>query len=418
MAEVIPLKGVLFNVPEISKASSEDLLSPPYDVITPEYKDELYKRSPYNIVRVDFGKEYPADNDSNNKYTRAKAYLDKWLEEGVLITSRKPCFYTYEMSYNIDDKEKKLRGFIGLVRLEALGRGNVHPHECTHAKPKKDRFELMRICGGNISPIFSLYNSPERKASRIFSDVCKNDPYIEARDVSNDIHRIWCVSDEEQINSIKAELSDKSVFIADGHHRYETALEYQEQMRGKRASDRRMPYDYVLMFLANMADEGLTIFPTHRLAKEIPGDSLKRLSAFFDIHEIHGNLDIATSIFGRENSMGFYKGDADTWYILTYRGGDLMDIPPALRNFDVTILHELIFKRLLYIDNVAYEMDIQKTLNLVKEKEFAAAFFLNPTRVEDVEQVALASERMPPKSTYFYPKLLTGLVVNIYKNSF
>lgn len=417
MAEVVPFKGVLFNVPQISKVSGEDLLAPPYDIITPEYKEALYKNSPYNIVRIDFGKDLPGDNGLENKYTRAQKFLTDWLKERVLITSPTPCFYSYEVSYEIHGRKQTLRGFLGLVRLEELGQGNIHPHECTHSTPKKDRLDLMRICGANISPIFSLYNSPEKRTSWLLSGINKTRPYIEANDSDGSVHRLWAIQDSDAINSIKKELEGKAIFIADGHHRYETALEYRKEMREKDgAAGSIQPYDYVLMFLANMSDEGLTILPAHRLTKKIPSDALDRLSSDFEIREISGNFDITGSIAGERDVFGLYKG-GDSWYKLSYRGEGIAGAPPALKDLDVTILHDLIFRQLDINDDIAYEMDVRKCIGLVKESNFKAAFFLNPTRVEDVERVALASLRMPPKSTYFYPKLLTGLVLNIFKNT-
>ncbi|RPI37802.1 MAG: DUF1015 domain-containing protein [Nitrospiraceae bacterium] len=418
MAEVVPFKGVFFNVPHISNVSGEDLLAPPYDIITPEFKEELYEKSPYNIVRIDFGKELPGDDSNENKYTRAKQSLDRWLQDKVLVTSPTPCFYSYEVSYAMHGKEQKLRGFLGLVRLEDLGKGNIHPHECTHSKPKKDRLDLMRFCGANISPIFSLYNSPDRKTSSILSAINKTRPYIDAKDSDGSVHRLWTIQDNDLIRSIKNELEGKAIFIADGHHRYETALEYQREMREKEGiTDTIKPYDYVLMFLANMADEGLTILPTHRLVRNIPHDALDSLSSDFDIQKMSGTFDISESIAGKRDVFGLYKG-GDSWYKLIYRGKGISDAAPALKDLDVIILHELIFKKMGIYDNIVYEMDVNKCVSLVKEKHFSAAFFLNPTQVEDVERVALASLRMPPKSTYFYPKLLTGLVLNIFKNTF
>ncbi|MBI5640661.1 MAG: DUF1015 domain-containing protein [Nitrospirae bacterium] len=418
MAEVVPFKGILFNVSRVSASSGEDLLAPPYDIITSEQKAELYAKNTYNIVRVDFGKDLQGDNESENRYTRAKAYLDTWLNERALIRSCNPCFYSYEISYKIDDKDKTLRGFLGLVRLEELGKGNIHPHEYTHSKPKKDRLNLMRICHANISPIFSLYNGRDKIASKILSDVNRASPYIEAKDGDGSIHRLWEITDQSSIGSIQQELEGKAVFIADGHHRYETALEYQREMRQREGdSDRPRPHDYVLMFIANMADEGLTILPTHRLVKNIPPDTLDLLSNDFEIQEIRNNFDITGAIAGKRDVYGLYTG-GDTWYRLSYKGEGIHGVPPPLKNLDVTILHDLIFKQLLDIEKVSYEMDVGKCLQMIREKEFEAAFFLNPTQVYDVEKVALASLRMPPKSTYFYPKLLTGLVINIFENTF
>ena len=340
------------------------------------------------------------------------------MKEQVLITSPDPCFYSYEISYTIDKEQKRLRGVLGLVKLEALGKGNIYPHEYTHSKPKKDRLDLMRICSANISPIFSLYHSEEKKLSGILSEINSKTPYIEAGDRDGSIHRLWEIADPNAIDSIKREFEGKALFIADGHHRYETALEYQKEMREKEgAAGGLRPYDYVLMFLANTAEEGLTILPTHRLVKNIPSDALDLLSSDFEIKEMSEDIDIAGAIAGKRDVYGLYTG-GKKWYYLEYKGEGIYGVPTALKNLDVTILHDLIFKQLLDIDRVAYEMDVRKCLQSVRDGEYEAAFFLNPTQVCDVEQVALASLRMPPKSTYFYPKLLTGLVLNIFKNTF
>lgn len=418
MAEVIPFNGVLFNVSGISRASGEELLAPPYDIITPECQDELYRKSPFNIVRADFGKDSPEDSAANNKYTRARAILAQWLEEKVLVQSSRPCFYSYEVAYSLEGRPLKLRGFLGLVRLEQLGRGNIHPHEYTHSKPKKDRLDLMRHCEANISPIFSLYNSPEKKTSAMLVEMSRSKPYIEGKDRDGAVHRLWEVGDAAMISTITEELRDKAIFIADGHHRYETALEYQKEVRKKEGQPGEpRPYDYVLMFLSNMADEGLTILPTHRLVKTIPADVLDLLSSDFEIQKMNAVSDIAAGIAGRRDVYALYTG-GDAWYRLSYRGEGIHGVAAALRDLDVTILHELIFKQLLDIEMVAYEMDIPKCLDAVKTGAYGAAFFLNPTQVSDVERVALASLRMPPKSTYFYPKLLTGMVLHMFNKSF
>ncbi|MDP2156325.1 MAG: DUF1015 domain-containing protein, partial [Nitrospirota bacterium] len=366
MAEVVPFKGVLFNVPKVSKSSGEELLAPPYDIITPEHQQELNDKSPYNIVKIDFGKKNPDDNEQDNRYTRAKTLLESWLREEALISSKTPSFYAYEISYTIEGRQLTLRGFLGLVKLEALGKGNIHPHEYTHSKPKKDRLDLMRYCEANISPIFSLYNSPEKKASSILAEVSKGKPYIEAQDPDRAVHRLWQIEHIESVNAIKAELEGKAVFIADGHHRYETALEYQKEMQKKDGpSESPRPYDYVLMFLANMADEGLTILPTHRLVKDLPADALEQLSADFDIREMKISDDIPSAIAGKRDAYGLYTG-GDTWHSLSYKGEGIHGVPPVLRDLDVTILHDLIFKQLLDIEAVSYEMNVQKCLKAVQ----------------------------------------------------
>ncbi|RJQ42132.1 MAG: DUF1015 domain-containing protein [Nitrospiraceae bacterium] len=415
MAEIVPFKGVLYNM---SKVSGEDVIAPPYDIITPEHKEKLYGKSPYNIVRIDFGKELEGDNELQNKYTRAVGSLNSWLKEEILHRSKMPAFYAYEIDYKSKDSRKRLRGFFSLVRLEELGRG-VYPHECTHSKPKADRLNLMKACKANISPIFSLYNSPEKKASEIINKAMLQKPYMEAKDSDGAIHRLWIIEAKEDIEVIGKDLKGKPVFIADGHHRYETALEFkkimdaetQRQSDAKISADSPKPWDYVLMFLANMSDEGLTILPAHRLVKKLPENPLDILSQHFAVEILSSKDDIAGALSGYEHAIGFCHRNSDKLYLLRHKGAGLENISPALKGLDVTILHELIFKKLLNISEVAYEMDSAQTRDMVKKGIYDAAFFLNPTGVADVERVALSGERMPPKSTYFYPKLLTGMVI-------
>jgi uncharacterized protein (DUF1015 family) len=410
MAEIIPFRGLLYDV---SKVSIEDVLAPPYDIITPEYQESLYRRSPHNIVRIDFGKEEFGDNETENKYTRAKRYFDTWIQDGVLIRSDKPSFYAYEIIYTIHDVRKRHLGFLCLVKIEELGNGNIYPHECTHSKPKQDRLNLLKACRANTSPIFSLYKSSADGISRILSKITLTKPYLQAGDRSGNLHRLWQIDRSDEIEVIRQELSDKAVFIADGHHRYETSFEYWREMSAKKTSPpAKKSYDYTLMYLTNLMDEGIMILPTHRLIKEIPEDIYDKLSRYFEIERITNDFDIRRRLSGRKNALGFFRKPEKAWHILTYNGQDLSELHPDLREIDVIILHEMIFNKTLMNPEIGYEMDITKALDRVNQGEYAAAFFLNPTRVEDVEKSALSSMRMPPKSTYFYPKLLTGLVLN------
>jgi uncharacterized protein (DUF1015 family) len=413
MAKIIPFRGILYNV---SKVSAEDVLAPPYDLITPEYQEELYQKSPYNIVRIDFGKEQPWDNETDNKYTRAKQYLQEWLEEEIMLMSEKPSFYAYEMIYSLGGKEKRLMGFLGLVRLEELGKGKIHPHEATYSKPKRDRLNLLRTCRSNTSPIFSLYKSADKKISAILSQITQVKPYLEAVDAAGSTHKIWQIDKREEIDAITDEVRDKDIFIADGHHRYETSIEFQKEMRSeKQTPPGSEPFDYVLMFLTNASDRGITILPTHRLLKEIPENMDGSLSEYFDIEPVQEGFDIEKSLSGRRYVFGFFRNRDNLWYQLRFKGNNLTGIHPALREVEVIILHELILKKALEGGNIDYEMDAEKALDKVRSGKYRAAFFLNPTRVEDVEKAAFTSVRMPPKSTYFFPKLLTGVVINIFE---
>lgn len=413
MAEVRPFKGFLYNMSRLGIGSGDALVAPPYDIITPEYHEDLYAKGPYNIVRIDFGKDLPGDDAETNRYTRARASLADWIASGVLVQSPTPCFYFYEVEYRIGSDARKLRGVLGAVKLEEIGKGTIHPHEFTHSKPKKDRLDIMRFCDGNISPIYALYNSPERKTSRLLESMNSGEPYLTAADRDGSRHRLWVIDDPSAVETIRKEITGKHVFIADGHHRYETALEYQKEQRQKTGSDAPMACDHVLMFLANMADEGITILPTHRLAKKVPPDTLDLLADEFAVKKITGSFDILETIAGKRDTYGLYLG-GESWYLLSYTGEGISGVASALNDLDVTVLHDLIFKQLLDIESVLYEMDVNECLKAVRSGKVEAAFFLNPTRVSDVEQVALASLRMPPKSTYFYPKLMTGMVLNIF----
>lgn len=423
MAEIVPFRGILYNV---SKVFIEDVLAPPYDIITPEYQEELYRKSPYNIIRVDLGKEQPGDSETRNRYTRARGYLEAWMNEGVLIRSRRPSFYAYEMSYKISGEEKRLLGLLGLVKLEELGKGSIYPHECTYSKPKLDRLNLLRTCEANISPIFSLYKSAEKKISTLLSKITMAEPYIEAKDAAGAIHKLWQIDGKKDTEIIKKELEDKAIFIADGHHRYETAFEFQREMNSQTSVTTFLrpplkkggikggvnPWDYVLMFLANMLDEGITILPTHRLVKEMPADTNAKLSEFFEIEPVEADFNIEKRISGKRRVFGFFQNDNKVWYILKYKKGNLSEVSPDLREVDVIVLHKLILNKIFKVNDIGYEMDVNKALDKVRSGQFSAALFLNPTKVEDVEKAALSSVRMPPKSTYFYPKLLTGSVIN------
>lgn len=430
MARVIPFRGILYNP---DKVKGDEVFAPPYDIISPELKEILYQKSPCNIVRIDFGKELPGDTGDYNRYTRAREYFEKWMSEDVLVRDDRPSFYAYEIDYHLSGQEQTLRGLLAVVRIEELGNG-IYPHEATYSKPKADRLNLMRACLANVSPIYSLYHSTERVTSQILHGV-SGEPHISGKDADGAVHRVFRISEPSSIESIMRELSDKPIFIADGHHRYEVALEFKREMesqqRGRqprvgsqnsgreRGSSDDQPWNYILMFLANMADEGITILPTHRLVTGLPpkDELFKRLGTHFTVHQLPLNADIMKALAEKgKNSIGFYLGREKQAFLLDYKGIGLEDVHPALKDLDVILLHELILKRDLGITDFAYEMSVQEAINSVHLGDFDGVFFLNSTTVGDVGKVALSHLRMPPKSTYFYPKLLTGVAINSFKN--
>jgi uncharacterized protein (DUF1015 family) len=270
----------------------------------------------------------------------------------------------------------------------------------------------MRACEANTSPIFALFKSSNDRITRILSDTFTAKPYIEAVDISGDTHRLWQIDHDEDIQSMRHELLDKSIFIADGHHRYETAYEFCREVSARETPTSDRPFDHVLMFFSEMLDEGLTILPTHRLLKMIPRDIESIFSQYFTTETVTQDFDIRKILSGKRRAFGFFRKGSPGWQILTYRDTAVCEICDDLRQTDVIILHELVLKKIADTTEIGYEMDVKRALDKVRNGDYSAAFFLNPTRVEDVEKAALSFVRMPPKSTYFYPKLLTGLVIN------
>jgi uncharacterized protein (DUF1015 family) len=412
MPQVIPFKGLLFNA---SKVSGNDVAAPPYDIIPPEYREVLYAKSPYNIVRIDFGKDEQGDDEKNNRYTRAKILLDQWIDEKILVKDSEPAFYGYEADYETGGVKKTLRGVFGLVEITELGKG-VWPHEETRAKPKADRLEIMRHCMGNLSPIYLIYNSREKATAKILASI-SDKPYMSAQDRDGSVHKIYRIADNAQTALISKELSGLPLFIADGHHRYEVALEFKKEMDQKtgRNDNEPRPWDYVLLFLADMADSGISIFPTHRMVRGISEkDALfARLERDFTIDALNEGVDIDKAVASAgKHAIGMYLEKEHKWFMLKYKGGELKDVHPALQPLDVVILRELILNRETGISELAYEMSADVAVGKARNGEYDAVFVLGPTGADDIERVASANLRMPAKSTYFYPKLMTGMVIN------
>ncbi len=419
MAEVIPFRGICYDPQKVEAAG---VMAPPYDVIPPAAKQALFAKSPYNIAHIDAGQDLPGDNEAVNKYTRAAALIDEWLKEGILKEAPYPCLYAYEVRYSIKGKPKKLLGVFAMVKLKPLGEG-IYPHECTHSKARSDRLSLIKATGMNTSPVFSFYENTHSRTSDVLKRFSNGDvpPYLEAADADGLAHRLWIIDSPEEIAAFQEDLEGKPVFIADGHHRYETALENQRQMREKLGlAPTRMEdasFNYVMMFLANITDAGLTVLPTHRLfkLKDNSGKDQNQtipecLGEHLETQELPANADIIKSIKGMKNTFGIYSGGKS--YTAAYDGMDLGDFHPALRELDVVILHEFVLgKKLLHATETVYEMDPARALELVDSGAFDAAVFLNSTSVNEVMEVALSGQRMPPKSTYFYPKIMTGFVM-------
>lgn len=445
MATINPFRGLRYNPESVENLA--DVVTPPYDVIDPAAQERYYQKHPYNIIRLEYGKTYPDDGDNNNRYTRAAADFNKWINENVLDPENEPALYLYEQEFTVDGERKIRTGFICAVKLEPYEKGIVLPHEETLPKHKADRLSLMRACSANFSPIFSLYADPESAVTATLREVSKRLPDASFTDENGEMHRLWVVVDTAAIERVKQLMADKRIFIADGHHRYETALNYRAEREKADPSPSGNPdpaYNYVMMTLVNLYDPGLVVLPTHRLVKNAGENDIAalptRIQENFLLEEyppVSGRDDFKEFLAelsrrgldpsGRllhRHAFGIYLGGR--LYLASLKNenelGSLMQQgkSPAWQGLDVSVLHSLILEKYLGIgeelrargDHITYSREEEGALAAVDRGEFQAAFFMNPTLVEEVTNVAGNGEKMPQKSTYFYPKLITGLVIN------
>lgn len=426
MAVIVPLRGLRYNpelVPDLAA-----VVTPPYDVIGPEDQERYYDRSPYNIIRLEYGKILPGDNAVNNRYTRARDTLAAWRKGGVLRREDRPAIYLYEQEFAVAGRVYRRRGFFCGVALTPYSEGQVLPHEETLPKAKEDRLNLLRACRANFSPVFGLYTDQAMAADRILREAAAAEPDCAFTDEDGQVHRLWVITATEPINRLVSALRSRPIYIADGHHRYETALAY--------AQEHPEPglHHNVLMVLVNLYDPGLVILPTHRLVRAVRAcplpDLLAALAPHFAVEPFAGPAD---AFFRRlrelgRHSFGLCAGDGGLYHLTLRPEVDLGALMPAGRSaawqqLDVAILHHLILEAHLGIGAgerarqggpVTYTREEEQALIRVRRGEYTHAFFLNPTGVREMVDVAQAGEKMPQKSTYFYPKLITGLVINAF----
>jgi uncharacterized protein (DUF1015 family) len=438
MATIAPFRGFTYN--ETVAGGINDLVCPPYDIISPAEQQELYRKSPHNIIRLEFGLASPGDTDADNRYTRAAALLDEWLKKGVLRQGKEPAFYIYEMEYRTGSRVRKLRGLIGMVRIEDYDSGIVKPHETTLSGPKTDRLNLLRACKAGFSQIFSLISDPAGAVAGVLGAVTDR-PDMEVKDSGGVVHRVWTMTDKAGIDAIVRHMADQPIYIADGHHRYDTALNYRNERRTAAGSFTGSEgFNYVPMFLARIEDPGLTVLPAHRALFNLmdfqPRKFEEDLNRYFNIERIDFTkksepadrrtvLETMASRSDHAHVFGMRVRDEHSYYLLSLRNVADMDalIPgksPAYRQLDVSILHHLIIDRLLGIKmethklglNIEYIKEADDAVKRVADGSAEIIFLMNPTKVTEVRDVASAGERMPQKATYFSPKLLTGMVMH------
>lgn len=414
MAQIEPLRALHYNLEKTG--GLHDVIAPPYDVIDPEQRALLAARSPFNVVRIDLPVgEHP--------YEEAARQFAAWRAEGVILADEEPAIWILEQDYTgPDGKPRTRRGFLARVRVENYGPGRIRPHERTHPGPKEDRLRLTRATRANLSPIFSLFSDPDGAVCSALASGTRDAPWGTATDDDGTANRLWRVAAPEAIDTVRRALGPAELLIADGHHRYETARVYAEE-----AGDHG-PNRYVLMCLVSLEDPGLTVFPTHRLLRGLRPDQHEALAAAirrdFEVERLASTTELAPDASDRVR-FGYLDAHFRQPFMLTLKDPSIADAGLAdhsepYRRLDTAVLEALILKGALgmtdeAIDHLAglgYTRDTEQARELVERGEFDAAFFMAPIPVERVRAVADAGESMPPKSTYFFPKVPTGLVFN------
>jgi uncharacterized protein (DUF1015 family) len=432
MAEINAFRAYRYDLARVG--SLGDVTAPPYDVIDPPLQDALYAKSPYNVIRMELNKETPADAEGHDRYTRAAGHLRDWLAEGVLTQDAAPALYVYHQQFEVEGRAFTRRGFMARARLERFGEGKIFPHEETMPGPKADRLKLMHATAMNFSQIFGLFPDEEDAVQGRLESATLRTPPLQATDHLGVVNRLWPVTDPKVVNEVCRRMHDRPIFIADGHHRYETALRYLEERRQAGAvRDAEAPANFVLMMLVSMSDPGLVILPTHRLVgglNEVKAERLRELlSSAFDVEVVgqgdKGARDAWELMQGSQDVLGFGTVADGIWQLARFQAPERMaevapQHSPVWRGLAVSVLHELVLNHLLAkglggAPKCRYVHLLAEVTAAVRARECGLAVLVPPATMAHVEEIAGQGEKMPPKSTYFYPKLLSGLVFNSLK---
>jgi uncharacterized protein (DUF1015 family) len=423
MLEVFPFRGIRYN--QRIAGDLAQVICPPYDIITPEQQKLCYKKSDYNAIRLEF------PEPTGDRYQRAAITFQQWLKQGILQYDSVSSFYLHDQRFEYSGEKMVRRGLIARVKLEPWGSG-IYPHEETSSKAKSDRLQLMKACRANFSPLFSLYHDSERKVAPILSHVAQKEPLMSLRarrsnlPDSNEAHTLWAITDPDIKREVSQLLSSQPLYIADGHHRYETALTYQQERAQEQSLAGGGAFNYVMMELVEFSDPGLVVLPLHRLVRDIAssilvglGDQLKNFFALESVPLKAGSP--GALVLPADSYLGILGLQPGSLAVLRRRQDiSLEALMPgnrsqAYREFGVSILNHIILYKLLGLtskENVAYTVDLQEAYQQIKEGKYQLAFLLNSPQPEMVKAVADAQDRMPSKSTYFYPKLPAGLIIN------
>ena len=413
---VIPFRGLRYNATQVD--GIEHVIAPPYDVIKTEERLALEARHPANIIHLILSQPSEDDTADVNQYTRASALMNQWISDKTLVQDPTPRYYIYDQSFNAPDgKNYTRRALIALVKLEPFENRVILPHEKTHAGPKADRLNLMRACHANLSPIFLLYGDPAGDIEQIlqgFTDA--HAPELDCPEAFGSTHRLWCLDDAERNSKIQDLFSSKPLLIADGHHRYETALAFQAEMAQKLPNAESTGYGYMMMNLVRMESPGLAVLAIHRLLDNLSAHQISRaiakLPEAFEVHEIDTQANLMAkleALKGKSSAVGMYTASDNYRLLIPYS--------TSPQQLDVTLVQETLIKEIFQIETLAehirYTAYADDAVKHVKSSAGRVALLMNPTPVEQVLDVALAGSTLPQKSTYFYPKMATGFVLNL-----
>ena len=424
MARVFPFRALRYDP---ARVPVQAVVTQPYDKITPAMQERYYAANAYNLVRIILGKKEPGDDEKSNVYTRAADCLRSWRGEGVLRQDAAPSLYAYSQEFRLDGRSHTRRGFIGLGQVEPYSAGVVFRHEQTLSGPKQDRLNLLRSTSAHFGQLFMLYSDPGRHVDSLL--LPDSPPAVEVTDEYEVIHRLWPVADQGKIQAVQQAMADKKLVIADGHHRYETALAYRDERRARGPADGEQAYDRVMMTFVNMDAPGLVVLPTHRVIHALehfePGEMVRMARTFFSVEDVTARFDPLRPTAVLENA-----GEGTALVAVTRGNKFLLHAPlpathPALAGLsrmqaelDVLRLHKVLLESVLGLTeqsireqkNIEYLRDPKEAVARVQAGA-NVAFLIRPVRVQQVRDIAFAGEVMPQKSTDFYPKLLSGLTV-------
>lgn len=435
MLQIEAFRGLRYNLAQVGALT--DCIAPPYDVVDSQLQDHLYSLSPYNFLRLELNRREPEDSDDNAVYERAARIYRNWRNEGILQPEPDPAIYVYHQIFDMNGKQVTRRGFMARVRLQRFGEGSIYPHEQTHAKAKDDRLRLTRATKANLSQIFGLYPDPQNAIQELLERKVAGVHGLEATDHLGVLHRMWPVSDIKTIQEVTALIADRDMFVADGHHRYETACNYRDELNAQSPLPSDHPANFVLTMLVSMSDPGLVVLPTHRLLHGVPDFTTaqlhERLSPYFDCEIVGKGPDYAGSVWAEMDRldeqliMALYSRASDEWTRISAKQ-EAVDRMAAIasehsqdwQGLGVAVLHRLVFEDALGLKDMpkpTYVHQVQEVIDglhgrLEGRLTYPLAALVMPATIEHIRQVSLHQERMPAKSTYFYPKLVSGLVVH------